>query len=67
MPELAARSEEEYVRIARELANDIPRLTTLRATLRQRMAQSPLMDTPRFARNIEAAYRQMWRQWCAAV
>jgi predicted O-linked N-acetylglucosamine transferase (SPINDLY family) len=67
MPELAARSEEEYVRIARELANDIPRLTNLRATLRQRMEQSPLMDTPRFARNIEAAYRQMWRQWCAAV
>jgi len=24
----------------------------------------PLMDAPKFARNIEAAYRQMWRTWC---
>jgi predicted O-linked N-acetylglucosamine transferase (SPINDLY family) len=62
--ELAARSEEEYVRIAVELAGDLPRLSQLRSTLRQRMAQSPLMDAPRFARNVEAAYRQMWRQWC---
>jgi predicted O-linked N-acetylglucosamine transferase (SPINDLY family) len=29
------------------------------------MQASPLMDAPRFARNIEAAYRQMWRNWCA--
>jgi predicted O-linked N-acetylglucosamine transferase (SPINDLY family) len=65
LPELAARSEEEYVRIAGELAGDLPRLGNLRANLRQRMAQSPLMDAPRFARNIEAAYRQVWRQWCA--
>jgi len=24
------------------------------------------MDGPAFARGIEAAYRQMWRHWCAA-
>jgi predicted O-linked N-acetylglucosamine transferase (SPINDLY family) len=64
LPELAARSEEEYVRIASELAADLPRLGRLRSTLRQRMEQSPLMDAPRFARNLEAAYRQMWRRWC---
>jgi predicted O-linked N-acetylglucosamine transferase (SPINDLY family) len=64
---LAARSEEEYVRIASELAGDLPRLDHLRSTLRQRMEQSPLMDAPRFARNIEAAYRQMWRHWCATA
>jgi len=22
------------------------------------------MDAPRFARNIEAAYREMWTTWC---
>ena len=65
LPELAARSEGEYVRIARDLAGDLPRLERLRSTLRQRMEQSPLMDAPRFARAVEAAYRQMWRQWCA--
>jgi predicted O-linked N-acetylglucosamine transferase (SPINDLY family) len=64
LPELAARSEEEFVRIAGDLANDLPRLGRMRSTLRQRMEQSPLMDGPRFARNIEAAYREMWRTWC---
>ena len=50
----------------RGLGHDMPRhLKELRSTLRQRMQASPLMDAPRFARNIEAAYRQMWRKWCA--
>jgi protein O-GlcNAc transferase len=61
LPEQVARSDEEYVRIAAALATDLPRLAHLRSTLRQRMQASPLMDAPRFARNMEAAYRQMWR------
>ncbi|MGA2443589.1 MAG: hypothetical protein ABSH08_21760 [Tepidisphaeraceae bacterium] len=32
--------------------------------MRWRMQAPPLMDAPRFARNVEAAYRQMWRNWC---
>jgi protein O-GlcNAc transferase len=64
LPELVADTPEEYVRLAAELAGDLPRLSHLRRTLRQRMAQSPLMDAPRFARDIEAAYRAMWRKWC---
>lgn len=65
LPELVAGSEEDYVRIAAELARNLPRLAELRATLRPRMAASPLMDAPLFARNIETAYRAMWREWCA--
>ena len=64
LPDLAARSQEEYVRIATDLAGDFPRLTGLRSTLRHRMEQSPLMDAGRFTRGIEAAYHQMWRNWC---
>jgi len=64
LPELIAAGPEQYVRIAAELARNLPRLSELRATLRGRMQASPLMDAPRFARNIEAAYRQMWRRWC---
>jgi protein O-GlcNAc transferase len=64
LPELVAHDTDQYVRIATELAADPPRLAELRATLRKRMQQSPLMDAPRFARNVEAAYRGMWRRWC---
>jgi protein O-GlcNAc transferase len=64
LPELIANSRDEYVQIAAELAADFPRLTALRSTLRERMRQSALMDPVRFTRNVEAAYRQMWRNWC---
>jgi len=63
-PELVARTPQQYVQIATDLANDLPRLVELRRTLRPRMQASPLMDAPRFARNVEAAYRRMWRTWC---
>ncbi len=42
------------------------RLGDLRATLGDRMRDSPVMDAPHFARNVEAAYREMWRRWCAS-
>lgn len=60
-----ANDREQYIRIAADLASDLGRLSMLRGTLRQRMLASPLMDAPRFARNIEAAYRSMWHRWCA--
>ena len=63
--ELAAQGEEQFVQIATALAKDLPRLGDLRATLRSRMMQSPLTDAKRFARGIEAAYREMWRARCA--
>jgi predicted O-linked N-acetylglucosamine transferase (SPINDLY family) len=64
LQELAAQTPEQYVARAAQLAGDLPRLQELRATLRQRMQQSPLMDAPRFARGVEQAYREMWRRWC---
>lgn len=66
LPDLVAHTSGEYVQLAAALANDLPRLAHLRSTLRERMKSSPLMDAPRFARNIEAAYRTMWRCWCAS-
>ena len=65
LPELIAQTPEQFVSIAVGLANDLSRLSRLRATLRERMEGSPLMDARRFARNIEAAYRGMWQRWCA--
>ncbi len=67
LPELIAQSAEEYVSIALGLAGDLPRLADLRRTLRPRMRASQLTDAPRFARDVEAAYREMWRTLCMAV
>jgi protein O-GlcNAc transferase len=64
LPELVARSPEEFANIAVGLSRDLDRLSDLRAGLRARMERSPLMDGPRFARNMEAAYRSAWREWC---
>jgi protein O-GlcNAc transferase len=60
IPELIAESTDQYVRLAADLAADLPRLTHLRSHLREKMRTSPLMDAPRFARNMEEAYRKMW-------
>lgn len=53
-----------YVTMAVARAADIAALATLRATLRTRVAASPLCDAPRFARNLTTALRGVWRQWC---
>jgi predicted O-linked N-acetylglucosamine transferase (SPINDLY family) len=65
LPELIAHTPEEFVKIAAQLASDLPHLSELRAGLRDRMQRSPLMDAPRFARSMEAAYRDMWHRWCS--
>jgi predicted O-linked N-acetylglucosamine transferase (SPINDLY family) len=65
LPELIATTPEQYVRVASSLAAERERLGELRRTLRERMQRSPLMDGPRFARNLEAIYRDVWRRFCA--
>jgi predicted O-linked N-acetylglucosamine transferase (SPINDLY family) len=62
--ELITHSREEYIAAAVALANDRERLLTYRAMLRERMAASPLLDFKAFTRNLEVAYRRMWREWC---
>jgi predicted O-linked N-acetylglucosamine transferase (SPINDLY family) len=64
LQELVGKTPDEFVEIAVNLADDLPRLAQLRSSLRRRMEQSPLMDARKFARNVEAAYRSMWQVWC---
>jgi protein O-GlcNAc transferase len=65
LPELITYSPDQFIATATTLARDLPRLQSLRSSLRRRMEQSPLMDAPTFTHAIETAYRQMWRTWCA--
>lgn len=66
LPDLITTTADQYVAAAPALANDAPRLARLRSTLRQTLRDSPLADEPRFIRNLDAAYRTMWRRRCAA-
>jgi predicted O-linked N-acetylglucosamine transferase (SPINDLY family) len=59
LPELIAKTPEQYVQIASGLAADRDRLNGLRAGLRERMASSPLCDGPAFCRRFEAALDAM--------
>jgi protein O-GlcNAc transferase len=62
--ELIADEEDGYIRIARQLAEEPKRLQALRASLRERMASSPLCDGAGFTRDLEGAFREAWRDWC---
>jgi len=64
LAELAAESDDAFVEVVVSLANDRPRLASLRAGLRARMERSPLMDGALFARGVEAAYEGMWHDAC---
>ena len=62
LPELITNDLEEYETLARKLATD----PALLGSLRERLAQtrtSPLFDTVRLTRHIEAAYTTMVDTW----
>lgn len=67
LDDLAAASPDDYVAIAAGLAADVVRREKLRANLRRRMAASALCDAKAFTSALEAAYREMWRRWCAGL
>lgn len=64
--ELVAGALPAYVDTAVALGRDIDRLGVLRATMRERLTASPLMDHAGFTRELEAAYRTIWHRWCEA-
>ena len=64
LADLVAETKADYVGKAMALANNLDRLSALRRDLRSRMQLSPLCDAGGFARDIEAAYREIWRRVC---
>lgn len=61
---LLAADGDDYVRIAAALAGDPAALEAWRASLRQQLEQSPMRDFRGFTRELEAAYRELWADWC---
>jgi protein O-GlcNAc transferase len=64
--ELAVGTDAEYVAAAAALASDLRRLADLRATMRERLRASVLLDGASLTRNLEAAYLEMWGAWMKA-
>lgn len=59
-----ANTPQQYIESSIRIALNVQRLAELRAQLREQMQNSRLMDAPRFAREMERAFRQMWRERC---
>lgn len=68
LPELVARDEDEYVRLASAFASPEgrARLEALRRALPDRFRASPVCDGPSFAGRFGDALERMWREYCAA-
>ena len=64
LSEFIARTQDEYVSTAVNLANDIKKLQKIRKALRDQMIKSPLMCAERFTLNLEKSYSRMWEEYC---
>jgi predicted O-linked N-acetylglucosamine transferase (SPINDLY family) len=62
-PELITSTQQQYEQLAIELASSPQRLATIRAKIQDNRLSSPLFDTPRFARNLEAAYTAIYDRY----
>ena len=67
LSDFIADGPQSYVDLAVAKARDVAALARLRMSLRDLVANSAIGDPNRYARAIEAAYRAMWRDWCASV
>ncbi len=65
LSETIAHSLEDYEALAARLALNPGELKTIRQRLAKNRLTEPLFDTPRFAKNLENAYKQMWETFVA--
>jgi predicted O-linked N-acetylglucosamine transferase (SPINDLY family) len=63
MPELITTSQKEYEATAIELASKPEKLKAIKEKLKQNRLTTALFDTPRFTKNIETAYEEMYKRY----
>jgi predicted O-linked N-acetylglucosamine transferase (SPINDLY family) len=66
-PELITSTQQEYEQLAIELASNPQRLAEIRTKIQNHRLTSPLFDTPRFTRNLEAAYTAVHERHLAGL
>lgn len=67
MPELVTGTVEDYEALALALATDPARLAAVRAKLAANRLTTPLYDTERFTRDIEAIYEGLYAEHCGVL
>lgn len=60
-----AADEASYLGKAVAFARNMAGLAEVRSGMRERIAASAWRDEAGYARDVEKAYREMWRRWCA--
>ena len=63
LPELITATEEEYEKLAIELATHPEKLKTIKKKLNNNLPESPLYDTPLFTQHLESAYSMMYERY----
>lgn len=66
LSDLVAATPDAFVEIAAALATNRERLASLRDGMRARLTATTLIDSERFTRGVEVAYRTMWRHYLVA-
>ncbi|MEE9606050.1 MAG: tetratricopeptide repeat protein [Candidatus Scalindua sp.] len=65
LSEFIVHSIEEYEALAVRLAHNPGELQMIRQKLTKNLSTEPLFDTPRFAKNLEKAYKEIWKIFMA--
>ena len=64
LPDWVAASDEDYVSIAAQMADDRQALLQLKSGLRARLQAAPAWNIDQYTRDIECALRAMWIDFC---
>jgi protein O-GlcNAc transferase len=64
LPGFIAKDESEFVALAAAWPERLEELDGIRASLRARIADSPMFDVAMIARGAERAATMMWQRWC---
>ena len=63
LPEMITTTQEQYERLAIELATNPEKLKIIKNKLANNLPTAPLYDTPLFTKNLEAADQVMYEKY----
>jgi len=67
LAECVTDTDEAFVKQACDLIANVDALTRMRATMRDRLRASPLLDSASLAAELDQVYREVWLKWVATA